>query len=138
MSCFKKKKKSLISGILSVGIYQRVKNNCDPYINGINALCVLYSVTQWSPRQTFGALKGSRPGGTDAVLEHGRRLPWRRTRRPLQCSCLENPMDRGAWWATVHGVTKRWTRLNDLLLPGTGKELKLEWEQSQVNSKIPE
>ena len=26
---------------------------------------------------------------------------------PLQYSCLENPMDRGAWWATVHGVTKR-------------------------------
>ena len=30
---------------------------------------------------------------------------------PLQYSCLENPMDRGAWWATVHGVTKRtWLR----------------------------
>ena len=28
---------------------------------------------------------------------------------PLQCSCLENPMDRGAWWATVYGVTKSWT-----------------------------
>ena len=27
----------------------------------------------------------------------------------FQCSCLENPMDRGAWWATVHGVTKRRT-----------------------------
>ena len=26
---------------------------------------------------------------------------------PLQYSCLENPMDRGAWWATVHGVAKR-------------------------------
>ena len=26
---------------------------------------------------------------------------------PLQYSCLGNPMDRGAWWATVHGVTKR-------------------------------
>ena len=25
---------------------------------------------------------------------------------PLQCSCLENPMDRGAWWATVHGDAK--------------------------------
>ena len=25
---------------------------------------------------------------------------------PLQCSCLENPMDRGAWWVTVHGVTE--------------------------------
>ena len=30
----------------------------------------------------------------------------------LRYSCLENPMDRGAWWATVHGVTKNWTRLN--------------------------
>ena len=33
---------------------------------------------------------------------------------PLQYSCLETPMDRGAWWATVHGVTKSWTRLSDL------------------------
>ena len=32
---------------------------------------------------------------------------------PLQSSCLENPMDRGAWWATVHGVTKNQTRLSD-------------------------
>ena len=32
---------------------------------------------------------------------------------PLQCSCLENPMDRGAWWATVHGVTESQTRLSD-------------------------
>ena len=30
---------------------------------------------------------------------------------PLQYSCLENPMDRRAWWAIVHGVTKSWTRL---------------------------
>ena len=32
---------------------------------------------------------------------------------PLQYSCLGNPMDRGAWWATVHGVAKSQTRLND-------------------------
>ena len=32
---------------------------------------------------------------------------------PLQYPCLENPMDRGAWWATVHGVAKSWRRLND-------------------------
>ena len=31
----------------------------------------------------------------------------------LQYSCLGNPMDRGAWWATVHGIAKSWTRLND-------------------------
>ena len=32
---------------------------------------------------------------------------------PLQYSCLENPKDRGAWWATVHRVAKSWTRLSD-------------------------
>ena len=31
----------------------------------------------------------------------------------LQCSCLENLMDRGAWWATVHGAAKSQTQLND-------------------------
>ena len=30
---------------------------------------------------------------------------------PLQCSCLENPRDRGAWWAAIYGVTQSWTRL---------------------------
>ena len=28
---------------------------------------------------------------------------------PLQCSCLENPVDRGAWWATIHRIAKSWT-----------------------------
>ena len=32
---------------------------------------------------------------------------------PLQYSCMENPMDGGAWWTTVHGVAKSWTRLSD-------------------------
>ena len=32
---------------------------------------------------------------------------------PLQCSCLENSMDGGAWWAAVYGVTQSWTRLSD-------------------------
>ena len=32
---------------------------------------------------------------------------------PLQHYCLENSMDRRAWQATVHGVTKRWTQMND-------------------------
>ena len=31
---------------------------------------------------------------------------------PLQYSCLENSMDRGAWWATVYGVTKSWIQLS--------------------------
>ena len=37
---------------------------------------------------------------------------------PLQYSCLENPMDRGAWRATVHRVTNSWTRLSDWAAAG--------------------
>ena len=33
---------------------------------------------------------------------------------PLQCSCLENPRDGGAWWAAVYGVAQSWTRLKQL------------------------
>ena len=33
---------------------------------------------------------------------------------PFQYACLGNPMDRGAWLATVHGVTKSWTQLTEL------------------------
>ena len=38
---------------------------------------------------------------------------------PLQCSCLENPMDGGAWWTTVHGVAKSRTRLSDFTFTST-------------------
>ena len=34
---------------------------------------------------------------------------------PLKCSCLENPRDRGAWWAAISGVTQSWTRLKRLI-----------------------
>ena len=34
------------------------------------------------------------------------KIPWRRDGNPFQYSCLENPMDRRAWQATVHGVAK--------------------------------
>ena len=42
------------------------------------------------------------------------RFPGEGNGNPLQYSCLENPMDGGAWWVTVHRVTKSWTRLSDL------------------------
>ena len=42
------------------------------------------------------------------------RSPGGRHGNLLQYSCLENPRDRGAWWATVHSVAKSWTRLNQL------------------------
>ena len=44
-----------------------------------------------------------------------------RNGNPLQYSCVENPMDGGAWWATVHGVAKSWTQLSDFT------SLKVRW-----------
>ena len=41
------------------------------------------------------------------------RSPGEESGNPLQYSCLENPMDGAAWWATVHGVAKSQTRLSD-------------------------
>ena len=41
-------------------------------------------------------------------------MHWRRNGNPLQCSCLENPRDGGAWWAAVYGVTQSRTRLKRL------------------------
>ena len=46
---------------------------------------------------------------------------------PLQYSCLENPMDRGAWWATVYRVTMSRTRLSDLVCTHAQRENKLTY-----------
>ena len=42
-----------------------------------------------------------------------RKIPWRRKWQPTLVFLLENPMDRGVWWATAHGVAKSWTWLWD-------------------------
>ena len=60
------------------------------------------------------------PGGSDGKegacnaedlgsIPRLRSFPGEGNGNPLQYSSLENPMDRGAWWATVHGVAKSWT-----------------------------
>ena len=51
-------------------------------------------------------------GGTGLIPESGR-SPGGGNGSPLQYSCLENPMDRGAWQATVHGVAKSQTELGN-------------------------
>ena len=47
------------------------------------------------------------------------RSPGEGNGNPLQNSCLENSMDGGAWWATVHGVVKSRTRLSDFTITMT-------------------
>ena len=51
-------------------------------------------------------------GDTGSILGSERSLGGRYG-NPFQYSCLENPMDKGAWWATVHGIAESWTQLSD-------------------------
>ena len=71
-------------------------------------------------RESFVSLEESFPGGTEvknppanagdirdtSSIPGSERPPGEGHGNPLQCSCLESPMDRGGWWATVHGVAK--------------------------------
>ena len=76
--------------------------------------------------------KNSFPGGSEVkasasnagdlgLIPGSGRSPGEGNGNPLQYSCLENPMDRGAWWATVHGVAKSQTRLSDFTFTFTMK-----------------
>ena len=49
----------------------------------------------------------------EMYLLQGRQIPAEGNDNPLQYSCLGNPLQRGAWWSTVHRVTKSRTQLSD-------------------------
>ena len=49
--------------------------------------------------------------GDTSLVPGSRRSPREGNGNPLQYSCWENPMDRGAWWVTIHWVTKSWLQL---------------------------
>ena len=55
---------------------------------------------------------GDQGTGDQDLIPHSGRAHGGGSGSPLQYSCLENPMDRGAWWATVHGVAKSWTQFS--------------------------
>ena len=64
------------------------------------------------------------------------RSPGEGNGNPLQCSCLENPMDRGAWRATVHRVTKSGTRVKRLGTR-TSKDVQEWYEPKEGNRRGP-
>ena len=57
--------------------------------------------------------------GDPGLIPGSERSPGEGNGKPLQYSCLENPMDGEAWWATVHGVTESRTRLSDFTFMDT-------------------
>ena len=78
-------------------------------------------------------------GDTSSILGLGR-SPGGGNGHPLLYSCLENPMDRGIWWATVRGVAENWTQLSMQAQAGEcihmlrGWDTPLPWEQKSMHS----
>ena len=80
---------------------------------------ILISMTISKRNQTqkicpiFSSMKSSKPGKIQLEIGIGITLGREGNGTPLQYSCLENPMDGGAWWAAVHGVTRSRTKRSD-------------------------
>ena len=71
----------------------------------------VYGVSQ--SRTRLKRLSSSSSAGDLGSVPGSGRSPGERNGYPLQYSCLENSMDRGAWQATIHGITKSGTRLSE-------------------------
>ena len=69
------------------------------------------SIRMGFPGGSFGKESASNSGDPGSISRL--RSPGKGHDNPFQYSCLENPIDRGAWRATVHGVRKSWTPLSD-------------------------
>ena len=119
----KKMEECLISGSLHMQIYVLFQEIQTLYQNKTNAV---HRRRQWHPTPV---LLPGKPHGRRSLVGCS---PWDREEldmteqlhfhsslscigegngSPLQCSCLENPRDGGAWWAAIHGVTQSRTRL---------------------------
>ena len=71
--------------------------------------------------------------GDLGLIPGSERSPGEGNGNPLQYSCLENPMDRGAWWATVHGVAKSQTRLSNFTFSFQNhQKLRQKWSKCQL------
>ena len=74
------------------------------YISEYILVCFLLGFPGGSVVKNLPAIAGD--SGDRGSIPGSGRSPGGGNGNPLQCSCLENPTDRGAWWATVFGVTK--------------------------------
>ena len=87
----------------------------------------LWDQTQGLPRWLSGEQSASQAGGTGSSPGSGR-SPAEGIDNRLQYLCLENPMDRGAWWATVQRVAKSQTRLTVHAVGPQGTEQSAPWD----------
>ena len=89
-----------------------VENSDRPSVPLTQADLCAFRCTQGFPGGSEVKASACNVGDLGSIPGSGR-SPGEGNDNPLQYSCLENPMDGGAWWATVHGVAKSRTRLGD-------------------------
>ena len=115
-------------GVLRFMESQRVRHDWATELNwteGFQTWCIIWRqqtshlLTSYSTGRAFQVVLVVKnlPANAEDVKDVGSipelgRSPGRGYGNPLQYSCLENPVDRGAWWIIVHGITKSWTWLN--------------------------
>ena len=92
----------------------RSRETAAAYIKSANVVFLKCNLSSGFPGGTSGKEPPCHAGGIRdvALIPGSGRSPGGGHHNPLQYSCLENPMDRGAWWATVHGIAKSWTWLS--------------------------
>ena len=89
-------------------LYSQEKEDWD-----LNVAQILNSLLQNSEVGGSEVKTSAHNAGDLGSIPGSGRSPGEGNGNPLQYSCLENPMNGGAWWATVHGVTKSRTQLSD-------------------------
>ena len=83
----------------------------------------LYVTNKGFPGGSDGEESACNVGDQSSIPGSGRSLG-EENGNPLQYSCLENPMDGGAWQATVHRVTQSWTQLSNFIFTFSDKQIK--------------
>ena len=109
--------------------------------------CFTSAKTGWGRKQSLGKKYTGLPwslSGKESTCDAGDlgsvpglgRSPGEGNGYPLQYSCLDNPIDRGAWWATIHGVMKSWmTERHTFTHKKYTMESKTQTTRQQLNIK---
>ena len=97
-----------IDSFISMSMYLLSSVDLNPV-----CFCKCFASSIWGFAGGSDGKPSTRKAGDPGSIPGSRGSPGEGNGYSLQCSRLENPMDRGAWWGTVHGVRKGQTRLND-------------------------
>ena len=96
----------------SWSLWRNKVNPCDltlfPHHQPVRELCKIWPLTLWSLPSPGCQMLSQHLREAQDFLGHNQPHLGEGSGTPLQYSCLENPMDGGAWWAAVHGVTTEW------------------------------